>query len=249
MKTRCVTTARSRKKTNKKKLIEDPVSIALISDTPGYRMKSYGPAALLPITARYKLIDIQISCIKKVFTNAEIVLCIGFEAERITRYIKSKYKNLNIRIVENQLFSETNSCEALRLCLNNINNEKLFLMNGSLLFDHKTFKYGNMENSCIFIEDQNSQLDIGANVNEDVCVEYFSFGASKCWSEIIFLHNEEIIESLWNIVSSENYKKKFIFEALNELIKMNFDIKSINNKYSVKKISNIKTYHEIRNNK
>ena len=156
MKTRCVTTARNKQKSKTKtKIIEDPVSIALISDTPGYRMKSYGPAALLPITARYRLIDVQISSINKVFSQAEIVLCVGFEADKITRYIKSKYKNLDIRIVENQLFSETNSCEALRLCLNNINNKKLFLMNGNLLFDYKTLRNDNMQHSCIFIEDQN----------------------------------------------------------------------------------------------
>ena len=235
--------------TRRKKSYDGLVTFILISDTPGYRMKSYGPSSLLQIDKKNKLIDIQITSILKVFSNIEIILCVGFEAEKISKYIRQKHPSINLRIVENQLFNETNSCEALRLSLNNVTNDKIFLVDGNLLFNYKTLAKNDFNSSYIYIESKNNNLEVGANVNEDICVEYFSFGASKCWSEIMFLSDKRTIDYLRKVIGSENYRKKFIFEALNELIKAKFKITTIENSHSVKKINNIKIYHELKANK
>jgi NDP-sugar pyrophosphorylase family protein len=97
MKTRCIQQA---KKTIK--ITNELITVIILCDTPGYRMKSYGPLPLITINNQ-KLIDLQIQAIQKTFSNFEIIICVGFDAEKICKYIRQKYSNLNIRVVENQL--------------------------------------------------------------------------------------------------------------------------------------------------
>lgn len=223
-------------------------TIILLCDTPGYRMKSYGPPSLLQIHGEKRLIDIQIECIKKHFVNFEIILCCGFDVEKICKYIRSKYKNVNIRVVENQLFNESNSCETVRLALNNTNNDKVFIFDGNLWFPQEIFGQHDYNTSMILVEKkQNDGFEVGVNINEKNYVEHFSFGAKHFWSEVCYLSNNEVIDSLRKILANPDYKHKFIFEALNELLNTRFDLLAIINKTKIKKIHNIKMYHNIRN--
>ena len=66
IKNKCITSPKANKKTASQNA--ELVSIILLCDSPGYRMKSYGPTSLVTI-ANKKLIDIQIEAIKQSFTN------------------------------------------------------------------------------------------------------------------------------------------------------------------------------------
>jgi len=224
------------------------ITIILLCDLPGYRMKSYGPTSLIQIKTK-KLIDWQIDAIKKTFSNFEIIVCVGFEAEKICKYLRQKYNQINIRVVENQNFNSSNSCEAVRISINNTMNNRIVICSGDLLFGKKTLKLLNLDTTCTLIEKELSEnLDIGININEQRQAQHFSFGAYKTWSEIVYLQGDEIIEYLRKILNHQDSKKKFIFEAINELIKSDFNILCIDNEFTLKKINNIKTYHDIRDN-
>ena len=80
----------------------DLVTIILICDTPGYRMKSYGPPPLITIRGK-KIIDHQIEAISQRIKNFEIILCVGFDSDKVAKYIRQSHVGLNIRIVENQV--------------------------------------------------------------------------------------------------------------------------------------------------
>ena len=114
-------------------------------------MQSYGAIPLIPFR-RKRLIDLQINSIKNVFNNFEVIICVGYDADKVCKYIKSKYQNLNIRIVENQLYDNSNSCEGVRLCLNNINNNKVIILDGSLLLDIETLYDMDTQKSYILTE-------------------------------------------------------------------------------------------------
>jgi len=223
-------------------------SIILLCDTPGYRMKSYGPSSLLQLKNNKKLLDTQIESIQKHFANFEIILCCGFDTDKICKYIRSEYKTLNIRIVENQIFNQTNSCESIRLALNNTNNDKVFICDGSIYFTPDLFKQYDSKVSSVFIETKDKDgFEIGLNTNELNRVEHFSFGAKYIWSEIVYLSNHDIIDGLRKLLSNTEYKNKFIFEALNDLLQTKFDLVAIKNKSKLQKINNIKVYHHFRN--
>jgi len=237
----------SAKGETKKRRKGDKVTIAIMSAKPGYRMKSYGPPSLLHIGS-HCLLDIQIEAIRAVHKNYEIVVCCGFGADKVSRYIRSTYKNDNIRIVENQLFDETNCCETLRLCLNNISSDSLLVCNGELVLYPELVKIYD-ESPYILSHKKGkkkSTLEIGSVCDETGLVTNMSYGLPDLWSEIFYLHSRETIESLRKIVSSEPFKNKLIFEALNEFNKTRYNFRQVLTKDRVVKIDNIKTYHRVK---
>lgn len=224
----------------------DLISIILLCDSPGYRMKSYGPTSLISINGK-KLIDLQIELINKTFNNNEIIICAGFEIDRIIKYIKTKHKKSNIRVVENQLYNNSNSCESLRIAINNTFNNKILICDGNLLLNNKCLSLIDIRYSCALIEKSPSgNLEIGVNIDHQNNIQHFSYGAHHIWSEILFMHNDDIIDECRKIIQSIDYKNKFIFEALNELIINKYNIKAISNTNTLQKINDIKTYHTLK---
>lgn len=223
-------------------LIDDFITFILLCDMPGHRMKSYGSTSLINIDDN-RLIDKQIQQIVEKFKNYEIIICSGFDSNNLSKYIQNKHKNKNIRIVENQLFEQSNSCESLRLCLNNITNNKVFILDGSLLFKSSIFENIDINETFLFIEnDPCENLEIGVNINNNGSVEHFSFGAKNIWSEIIFIDNKETVNCLRKLLYNSEYKTKLLFEIFNDLISLKHKINYIYNNSPIKKINNIKTY-------
>ena len=245
MRRNCITKTKNESKSSDKSEDDCLITFIIIADRPNARMRSYGPTSLLSIK-NVKLLDLQIVEILKAFPKYEIILCTGFESDKVSRYIKSKYQNINIRIVENQDYENTNSCESLRLALNNTSNNSVFIVDGNVIFNSDTFKYGDYNKSCILFEEENPTLDIGININEKGCAEYIGFGASKRWSEICFLNKDTYLNSLIRHLSQNNFKKKFMFEAINAIINNKSEIKAVQNEKKVYKIQNIKNYHNIK---
>jgi hypothetical protein len=240
---KCIT---STKKNRQKRQPESQITFILLCDMPGYRMKSYGAIPLLNIENK-KLIDIQIETINNKFPNSEIIVCTGFESEIVCRYVKLNHKKHKIRIVENQIFNHCNSCESLRLCLNNAIENKIFIIDGSLLLYEGIFDEFDLSTSCLMVESNpHSNLEIGVNINENNLVEHFSFGTKNIWSEIMFLSDTYSIECLSKILSNIDFKNKLVFEALNELIKYKCKLKYVVNKKQLVKLNNIKTIKELR---
>ena len=226
------------------KILDVFTTFIIIADSPNARMRSYGPTSLLNVGNK-KLIDIQVLEIIKYFSNYEIILCTGFESDKINRYIKSRYKNINIRTVENQNYDTTNSCETLRLALNNITNDNIFILDGNLIFDGKVF-INDHKKSYILFETDNASLEVGMNINENGNTEHVGFGAINYWSEIIYLNEPPIINAFTKHLMNSNFKRKFIFEAINSIVNSRINITAVKNENSVYKIQGVKYYHNIK---
>lgn len=241
MKKYCITSAKrtkSIKKNNDK--IEEPISVVLLYDAAINRMKSYGPIALFNIDEQTKIIDYHISFVYAYFTNPEIIVCVGSESEKIIKYVQTKYYNTNIRIVENQTYQDTNTCESLRLCLNNISSNNILLIN-ALTLPKKITKIPN-SSVMLYVTNNSKMSDIGANINENNKVEYMSFYAKNAWLDIMWISNKSIITTIKKILSQDSYKKKMWFELINEMIarKINIDYSMVNEE--IVKIENLKQY-------
>ena len=225
---------------------DDFVSILLLGENYGYRMKSYGPISLVNIENK-TLIEKQVDSIKASFVNFEIILCCGFDSERTIHFIRSKLSGTNIRIVENQIHDNSNCCESMRLCLNNTMNDKVIICSGELLLGPDHFKKVNPKVSSVVIQNENfsTNLEVGAIHNAGK-LESMSLGIrSHHWSEIFCLSGNKIIKSLQSIISIPDYKNKFIFEAINELIKKH-SIQVIDTSDTpITKVNNIKTLRKI----
>jgi NDP-sugar pyrophosphorylase family protein len=75
----------------------DLVTVVLLCENAGHRMKSYGPTPLAKI-GNTTLIDLQISAIKRVLKNFELIICGGFEAEKVIKHIRENMKKKTKRL-------------------------------------------------------------------------------------------------------------------------------------------------------
>ena len=224
------------------------ISIVLFSENHGYRMKSYGPISLMKIHGR-TLIQRQVDAIKASFKNFEIVVCAGFETEKTVNFVKKNFADVNIRVVENQIHFNSNCCESARLCLHNINNDKILLCNGSLLLTPEILSSMTYEKSTVLSQNQDEfkSFDVGVVGNDDI-LEGLSVGVKdRVWSEIMFLQNRKAINSLYATVSNPEFKNRFLFEAVNVVLRDNRFLISDCGESGVLKIQNIKTLKRMMN--
>lgn len=221
----------------------DLVSVVLLGENHGYRMKSYGPISLIKIGEK-TVLEHQVEIITSTFPKVEILLCCGFDANKVSSFVRSKLRHVNIRVLENQLFNNSNCCESVRLCLNNTMNDKVIICNGELIFNHYHLEQLSLENSSVLSQEQNPDKNLDVNIiSNDGYIENMSLGLmSSYWCEMISLVDEKNIRQFIKILSPPEYKNKLLFEAINDLAsKSSIEVVDIL-KPPVRKINNIKSF-------
>lgn len=187
-------------------------AIILISEiTKG--MKSIGSKSLLKIDTDLTPIDHQIQYLKKYYNPIRIILCTGFDHEKIINHVK-KYKNVDLYYNSNYL--EDNQSGSLIKCLKTYNPKNaLILTNGLLLFDK--IKINSIASSTYFIDttkDKRNYFEIGSNnINKD---GYLFYDLDNKWIELLFLQNEDV-SKLVDIKDPSGLYKLFLFELINKI--------------------------------
>lgn len=219
----------------------DHYSIILFTESHGYRMKNHGAVQLTKINGTC-LIDHQIKAIKSRFKKFNILLSCGFESSRIWRHVKRSHGNLDIRLVENPLYRTTNSCESVRLALMNTNVKNILICSSSNIFEKKHLDQLSFSNTSIFcqkLKDNKTDLKVYKNADNYIKLD---FGVGDLsWVEMLYLHGEKSVNDLYNIIDCEEYKSKFLFEAINKLaIKHRINVYENGHKQIIKLDSAIK---------
>ena len=220
------------------------ITFVLLHGQSIQRFKKNEPACFAKIGRQY-LIDRQIQAIDRKFNNYEIVVSIGHCSDVLHEHLLKNHATKAIRIVENINYDTTNSCETARLCINNTNNDRICFIDGNLFFEAKIFDGCDFSTSFAMLNDKEEEsLEVRVNTNDHM-IKFFCYGANKPWCEIVFMNGKDIVYDLHNILKSKGFKRKFFFEAVNEVIRTHHMSGKINKK-NVAKIKNIKTYNKIR---
>ena len=246
-KSECIINPKSNNGTKRSEL----VSVLLLAENHGYRMKSYGPISLVNI-GDMTLLEHQVQAISSVFVNFEIILCSGFETTKIYNFIRSRFgPSVKIRIVENQVYYHSNCCESIRLCMNNVMTDKLVICGGDVLLTTSYLKSLDLKQSSIVYQDRASDnlFDVGVIPAKNERLESLSLAIKdKCWTEIMYLHGAPMIKSFYQIVSNPEFKTKFFFEAVNSWNhRKNLTVYK-NQAEPIIKVNNIKTLKRINEN-
>lgn len=189
------------------------ITVIILAANIGYGMKSYGPKSLLSVTEKETLLEYQIGLIKTVFPKADILLVVGFSADRIIRKCPP-----GIRIIENQLFENSNEVEQLRLALNCTLTDNILVIKDGIVFNVDTLRAISKDQSCI-IYDSKNQIDCD-NVGVTIVNNYatiFSFDIPTKWCHIVYLTIKElkIVKTLCN---NRDRSRMYLFEVLNMLL-------------------------------
>ena len=203
-------------------------------------MKSYGALPLIKIYNQ-SLIERQINTIKDIFVNFEIILCTGYESTKTVSFVREKFSDINIRIVENQIHYNSNCCESARLCLNNTANDNIIICGGGVVLLPSQLSIIDFTHSSIVTQSQidDSNFEVGV-IQNNGDFEQFSLGLkSEYWTEIVYLRGLKTINKFSSIISNLEYKNRFLFEAINELSKTTMIKVQKNNAKTIMNINNI----------
>lgn len=235
------------KSNNTPKLREEKITVILLAENYGYRMKSYGPLSLISVESK-TLLEHQIDAIRSVFIDYEIILCSGFETSKVYHFVHSNLVGSeNIRIVENQVYYHSNCCEGLRLCMNNTMNNRILVCGGGVLLTSEYLKNINLRKPSILTQrsEKDSTFDIGVISNESRLETMSLAIKDNVWTELLYLTGEQLVKSFYNTISKPELKNKFLFEAINLWRGRKQITITENDSNSVMKIDNIKTFKRI----
>jgi len=187
------------------------MSIIILCGNMGYRMKSYGPKALLAFSDGSLLIDRLLENVSVCFPQGEIIVGVGFEADKVMARLPQ-----GVHVVENQLYEDTNDLEEVRLCLNAATKDNVLIINGDLTFNNialdKIAKHG----SSIVVNENMGENEIGVTTVDELAT-IFAYDLPLKWCNIVHLTGKELV-AFKKICKDRERGRWYIFEALNQII-------------------------------
>ena len=193
------------------------IAVAILSAGIGDRIKSYEPRSMIKIGNK-TLIEHQISVISSCFDDPEIIAVLGHSAARVIKKLQKR-----IRVVENQLYKNTNCAESIRLAFHNTIKNNFLFIHGDLYFNMRTLSGLDYNKSFIIIDSNNRfhEKEVGVTINKSGTAEILSYGLPTKWGQIAFLTGKElkILNNIFYKFNTIN-KKLLSFELLNEVIMM-----------------------------
>lgn len=213
------------------------ISIIIIGSYPTKRGKSLGPQSTFRINEDKSLLERQLELLLKKFPNADILLSVGFQSE-----LAIKRAPDNIRIIENQLYEDTNDVEDLRLAINNSTNDRALLLYADLLFNRQTISKITEKGSGVVLS-SDDENPIGCTTVENY-ITVLSYGLKEKWAGITFLDKKEF-NIVKDLVNDKSKSKMFLFEILNMLLEQGGKLYGYKNKgQQILKINNSKKLYE-----
>lgn len=203
-----------------------PISIIIPAAGMGYRMKSYGPKALIKLNTKYTLIERQVRILKKNYPNSEIFIVVGFESEKIISAL-SKY---SVKFIFNPIHQETNVLYSIGLAIMSASFDEVIVVYGDLIFNHKAVK--DLRGNSKIVVDSNGFMkkeEVGAVVSDDNLITNMSFGIDLKWGQIAYLKDKEL--QIFREISTRNECRNwFGYEGINYVIDNGGRIESLSHK-------------------
>ncbi len=195
---------------------KNDMTIIILSAGIGGRIKSNEPRSLIKIGNK-TLIEHQIDTINSSVDNQEIIGVFGYAIEKIIKKISGK-----LRVVENQIYDQTNNSESLRLAVNNTNKGNVLFFHGDLYFNDKIFSNLNYKRSFILVDSKGMMKakEIGVTIHNNKAT-MLSYGLPIKWCQMAFVTGKEL-KLLKNILNKlqGSQKKLLSFEIINKMISM-----------------------------
>lgn len=198
------------------------ITVIILAANISYGMKSYGPRSLLHVNERETFLDYQINLIKTVYPTSDIMLVVGFLADRIIRK-----RPEGIRIIENQIFEDTNEAAQLRLAFNATLTHNVLILKDNVIFNMETLRAISQNESCVIVDTKNQidEEDIGVNMR-DQYVTHFTYNMPQRWCHIAYLTDKDL-KIVRTICQNRDHSRLYLFEILNMLLEKTEKIRAI----------------------
>lgn len=186
-----------------------PPTIIIPAAGLGRRMKSYGSKSLISL-GKETVIARQIRIIKSVFPQSQIIVVVGFDAEKVRKSLPAEVKT-----VKNFKYEDTNVVCSILHGLKAAKSGPVLIIYGDLVFNEATLSDIKLDKSSIILDyDTNRDEEVGVNHidNNAICLDY---GLRSKWSHILLMHTAERRLFEQHCVNND---KMFGFEIINKVI-------------------------------
>lgn len=196
----------------KKAINDEPLSIIIPAAGVGSRIKSYGPKSLLLVNNE-TILERQIRLLSSKYKSAEIIVVVGYEAERVVSSIKG------VRFIENENYETTNVVRSIGLALRSVLNSRVLVVYGDLVFNDSLLHFP-LDRSCILSSaTQMNEKEVGFIRNENTVCN-FSYDLDEKWCQVVYLQGFEL-ELFRKICCKKDNVKLMTHEVLNTIIDAN----------------------------
>ena len=203
--------------------IDNRLSVIILGAMPSHKMRTCGPKGLFKLKSGKLLIEHQIDNIALAAKDADVIITVGFNADKILRQCPT-----HIRIVENQLYENTNTFEELRLAFNNIVTEKVLVVHGEMFFSADIISgLINGGHSAILVDSQKKmpENEIGVTVVNDRAT-ILAYDIFPKWGYITYFVGKEF-RLLKTACSDRDKNKLYMFEGINYVLERGGIIKAM----------------------
>ena len=189
------------------------LSIIIPAAGMGYRMKSYGPKCLINIYEDKTIIERQIEILWSIYPKAEILVCVGFEAEKVRKSLE-RYP---VRFIYNPLHEKSNVLYSLGLAAQATISKEILIVYGDLIFNEHAVR--NLRGDSKVVVDCCGQMgknEVGLIFN-DKSITNFAYGLDSKWAQIAYLTEKEL--NIFKSISCKEQSSQWLgYEALNYII-------------------------------
>jgi choline kinase len=195
----------------------EKISVIIPAAGAGKRMKYVGAKALIDISnTNETLIERQIRLILELYPNAEIIITIGFYADKIYKLLKRKYP---VRFVLNNQYENTNVVYSIALGLYSSVRDNVIIIYGDLVFNRETI------NNIVSVNESKTIIDTHKRLNTDTVgiiyndnkVLSLAYDIPNKWGQIVSLQNKELF-LFEQMVMNSDYSNLYGYEILNKVI-------------------------------
>lgn len=214
-------------------------SYILLSAGSGRSMQSRGAKSLLPYDG-LSVIDHQIKTILSSDSRADITIVTGVGHDKIVKHVHGK--KYDVRILLNYNYKLTSQTESLRLALNSIRNDSVYIIHGDMIFNEMAISCDPSKNAVMLDGDSDDKKSVGVAYSNGYSVN-LSYGLDEKWAQIVHISKKDFAVARSVINSFKN--NKLTFEYINMLHKhIKFSILYD----GIKTIEITKRYEELSNN-
>lgn len=211
---------------------DKPISVVILSTLPDHGMKSLGSKSLIRVKGKY-LIQYQLEGIKRAFKNREhdITIMCGFDCHKTHKILGDIFSNYSISFVK-QNHDNINFCGSFIDAMKYIKYDNVLSINYGAIYKHQTISsiLQDTHTNRIAIatnHSYNSNINIGCYQDRDNIINiFFNLGQHK-YLDINFWH-EDTVRYIRRFCSIEDYRHKFMFELINDLIARSYVFKAAN---------------------
>lgn len=175
-----------------KAVTDNRLTVIIASANAGYRMRSRGAKALLPMYQNMTLLEIQLRTIWQVYPNAEVLVTIGFQASKIRNMFRGTFP---VRFIYNPLYESKNTMYAIALALEAALPSNVIVINGDTFFNLPAIQQlqsKGTSKAVVQIEPSKDQNQYVGAVVQDNIITNLSYGLPQRWCEIAYLTGKEL---------------------------------------------------------